>query len=215
MDRQEKLLNKFKHRILDIGEKNSLYQPFDKLTNVDKTRDNVSKKEKQRDPYRLDKTKEKIKTVVPRQVQYSNYKIHQVLLDSSDRNISTFPHPNHFVLKVANFYRNVFAVRILKSELLYNSNVIGNGVYMSLNDYKHIARNETQDTLALFSRITPGVCDFSCVTTNILDDPYTHILNPMEPKMQRFEIKLYENDNTLKIDSHFTLILHLALFCYS
>lgn len=223
-DKQQQILHKLQKRILKMGEPDSLYQPFDNI-NYNKRAikdahkahetENDNFKEKQRDAYRLDKTKEKIKTVIPRQVQYSNYKIHQLLLDSSDRDKTIYSHPNNFILKVANYYRNVFAIRILKSELLYHSGVIGNGVYMNLNNYKHLTRNETQDTLALFSRITPGICDFNCVTTNILDDPYTHILNPMEPKLQRFEIKLYESDNILKVDKNFNLILHIAIFSYS
>lgn len=215
MNNQQKLFTKLQQQIRKIGEPDSLYQPFDKLDEYNINTLNKNKKEEQRDEYRLNKTKEKVKTVVPRQVQYSNYKIYQLLLDSNDRNKTNYPNPNNFVLKTANYYRNVFAIRILKSELLYHSGVIGNGIYMNLNNYKHITRDETQDTLALFSRITPGVCDFSCVTTNILDDPYTHILNPMEPKLQRFEIKLYEQDNILKVDTHYNLILHIALFCYS
>jgi len=215
VDKQRQLLSKFQKRIRQVGEPESLYQHYDKVSHY------PSKKEWQnetmRDSFRESKkeSKEKVKTVVPRQVQLSNYKIYQVLLDSNDRNKTAYPILNHFVLKVATPFRNVFAIRILKSELLYHSLSLGNGIYLNLNDYKLLIRNEQQDSLALFGRITPGVCDYHCVTTNILDDPYTHILNPMEPKLQRFEMKLYDQDNLPKQDSHFNLILHVALFCYT
>jgi hypothetical protein len=75
-------------------------------------------------------------------------------------------------------------------------------------------RNEDQDTMALFSRITTGVNDFQCVTTNILNDPYTYILNPIEPKLNRFDIQCFDYNNNVKTDVLFTLVLHLAVFSY-
>lgn len=214
MDAKENLLHKLQKRVLAVGEPESQYQPYQRVSyDTSETRH----REKQRDAYRethREPKKEKVKTVVPRQVEMSNYKIYQVLLDSNDRNKTTFPNPTKYVLKLATPLRNVFGVRLLKSELLYNSLTLGNGVYVFLNGYKLLIRNETQDSISLFARITPGVNDFQCVTTNILDDPYTYILNPMEPKLDRFEIQLYDSDNKIKEDTHFNVLMHLAIFCY-
>lgn len=213
MNSQQKALLKFQERIKQVGEPDSFYQRFENLP-YDKTK-KMSNEETQRDSYRDKHHREKVKTVIPRQVKMANYKIHQILLDSNDRDKSIYPNMNSYVLKAATHFRNVFGVRLLKSELLYHSLAPGNGVYLALNDYRLLIRNEKQDQLALFARITPGVNDFQCVTTSILDDPYTYILNPMEPKLLRFEIKLYDSDNILIKDNHFNLILHLAIFCYS
>lgn len=212
-DTQKRAFLKFKDTIRQMGESNSMYQPFDKIP-YDKTK-KMSNEETQRDSYRDKHHREKVKTVVPRQVKMSNYKIHQVLLDSNDRDKTIYPNMNHFVLKAATHFRNAFGVRLLKSELLYHSLTPGNGVYLALNGYRLLVRNEKQDQIPLFARITPGINDFQCVTTNILDDPYTYILNPMEPRLLRFEMNLYESDNVLIKDNHFNLILHLAIFCYS
>ena len=213
MDTQQKAFLKFQQRIRQVGEPDSFYQRFEKIP-YDKNK-KMSNEETQRDSYREKHHREKVKTVVPRQVKMANYKIHQILLDSNDRDKNIFPNMNNYVLKAATHFRNVFGVRLLKSELLYHSLTPGNGVYLALNDYRLLVRNEKQDQVALFARITPGINGFQCVTTNILDDPYTYILNPMEPKLLRFEMKLYDSDNTLIKDNHFNLILHLAIFCYS
>lgn len=215
-ENQARLLHKLQKRVLAVGEPESLYQPFQKVSND--TRE-AKYRDTQRDAYRethreRQSKKETVKTVVPRQVEMSNYKIYQVLLDSNDRNKTTFVSPTNYVLKLATPLRNVFAVRLLKSEFLYNSLTLGNGVYVYLNGYKLLIRNQEQDILSLFARITPGINDFQCVTTNILDDPYTYILNPMEPKLDRFEVQLYDADNKKKEDVHFNLIMHLAIFCY-
>lgn len=214
-EQQKALLHKFQKRILQMGEPDSLYQPFQKVSHKKSSRKDFA--EKQRDAYRethRETQKNVVKTVVPRQVELSNYKIYQVILDSNDRNKTSYPNPSQFVLKVATPLRNVFGIRLLKSELLYHSLTPGNGIYLSLNGYKLLLRNEVQDSLSLFARITPGINDYSCVTTNILDDPYTYILNPMEPKLQRFEVSIYDHDNQLKVDTHFNLLLHMAVFCY-
>jgi hypothetical protein len=172
------------------------YQPYEKLKH---------KKEK----------KEKYKTVIPKQVELSNYKIYQFIIDSNDRNKSAYPNLNEFVIKATEPFKKVFAIRLLRSELNYLSTVLGRGgIYIYLNNYKLIFRNEQQDGLNLFARINPGVENNVCVTTNILDDPYTYILNPLDPKLQRFEVKLFDHQNKLFDDKNFTLVLQLAIFCY-
>lgn len=171
------------------------YQPYENLKH---------KKEK----------KEKYKTVIPKQVELSNYKIYQFILDANDRNKTTYPNINHFIIKSTEPFRSVFAIRLLKSELNYVSSALGRGIYVSLNNYKLLYRNETQDITNMFARISPGVENHLCVTTNILDDPYTYILNPLEPKLQRFEVNLYDSNNVLFDDKQFNLVLHLAIFCY-
>lgn len=39
--------------------------------------------------------------------------------------------------------------------------------------------------------------------TNILDDPYTHILNPIQLKLDRFYVKALDNNNKLKTENTF------------
>lgn len=216
MDGQSRLLHKLQKQVLAIGEPESLYQPFQRVSyDTRETRHQENQRDAYRETHREKQSKkDRVKTVVPRQVEMSNYKISQVLLDSNDRNKTTFVSPTKYVLKLATPLRNVFGIRLLKSELLYHSLTLGNGIYVALNGYKLLIRNQDQDSLSLFARITPGVNDYQCVTTNILDDPYTYILNPMEPKLDRFEIQIYDADNKLKEDTHFNLLMHLAIFCY-
>ena len=134
------------------------------------------------------------------------HKIHPVLLDTTNTTDT--------VIKIATPLKNVFAIRILKTELIYPSNNKGEGFYLYLNDYRQIIRNEKADSLNIFSRIMTGINDYQCVTTNILDDPYTYVLNPVEPKLNRFHLKAFEFDNVPKRDADYSLVLHLAIFCY-
>jgi hypothetical protein len=134
------------------------------------------------------------------------YKIHQLLLDTSNTTES--------VIKVATSFKNVFAIRLLKSELYYIANKEGQGFYLYLNDYRQLVRREEHDSINIFARIMTGINEYSCVSTNILDDPYTYIFNPIEPKLNRFHIKAYEYDNIPKRDKDYTLVLHFAIFCY-
>jgi hypothetical protein len=152
------------------------------------------------------------KSILPKQVESAAYKIYQVLLDSNDRNTSAYPTPANFILKLATSLNKVFAIRLLKSE--YIASTTAKGMYLYLNGYKLLIRNEAQDITTLFARITPGTNDFQSVTSNILEDPYTYICNPIQPRLNRFEIKTLEYDNTLKQDTDFELILHFAIFCY-
>jgi hypothetical protein len=150
-------------------------------------------------------------SVAARQVRTAQYKIHQVLIDSQD---SINNNNGNFVIKLANPLRNVFAVRLLKSELIYSFPHMNSGIYLYLNGYKLLIRSEQKDTIDLFARINMGVTNFQCVTTNILDDPYTFILNPIQLKLDRFDVKALDNNNQLRAENTFNLVLHLAIFCY-
>jgi hypothetical protein len=150
-------------------------------------------------------------SVVARQVRTAQYRIHQVLIDSHDSSNNS---NGDFVIKLATPLRNVFAVRLLKSELIYSFPQMNDGIYLYLNGYKLLIRSEQKDTIDLFARINIGVNNFQCVTTNILDDPYTYILNPIQLKLDRFDVKVLDTNNKLRAENTFNLVLHLAIFCY-
>jgi hypothetical protein len=156
-------------------------------------------------PHRKEKTK------IPKPLKH--YRTYQMILDANDRSKSNYP-LNNFVLKSTEFFYNVFAIRLLKSELVYISNVLGRGMYVYLNNYKLLYRSDTKDTLNMFARISPGVETYPCVTEHINNDPHTYILNPIEPKLQRFEVRLYDHKNNLIDDTQFNVVLHLALYCW-
>lgn len=202
LTKQQKQFLQFQNSIKNIGEKDSIYQPFKEVP---------EKIERQ-----LRDKKRDYNTVIPKQVKLSNYKIYQFIIDSNDRDKTKYPNINDFVIKSTEPFKQVFGIRLLKSELNYTSTFLGKGIYVYLNNYKLIYRNETQDNVNMFARINAGVENHNCVTTNILDDPFSYILNPLEPKLQRFEVKFYDNFNTLFNDTtSINVVLHLALFCYT
>ena len=154
-------------------------------------------------------------SVLPKQVFSSNYKVYQFIADSKDRNKTTFPDASQFILESTETFKNVFAIRLLKSDLNYIAGVGGRGVYIYLNDYKLLYRNAEQDNIRMFSKINSGIENHNCITSNILEDPYTYIMNPIEGKFKKFDIKCYDENNTITTDNQFNLVLHLALFCYT
>jgi hypothetical protein len=154
-------------------------------------------------------------SVLPKQVFSSNYKVYQFIADSKDRNTTIFPDANQFILESTESFKNVFAIRLLKSDLNYIAAIRGNGLYIYLNDYKLLYRNTEQDNIRMFSKINSGIENHNCITSNILDDPYTYIMNPIEGKLKKFDIKCYDENNTITTDTKFNLVLHLALFCYT
>lgn len=152
------------------------------------------------------------KPPIPKKLKH--YRVYQFIIDANDRRKSAYP-LNNFVLKSNEFFYNVFAIRLLKSELNYVSTALGRGgLYVYLNNYKLLYRNETQDNVNFFARINPGVETHGSITTKIKEDPYAYILNPIEPKLQRFEVRLYDSKNNLFDDTQFNLVLHLAIYCY-
>lgn len=160
-------------------------------------------------------TQNSYNSVLPKQVFSSNYKVYQFIADSKDRNKTTFPDASQFILESTETFKNVFAIRLLKSDLNYIAGVGGRGVYISLNDYKLLYRNAEQDNIRMFSKINSGIENHNCITSNILEDPYTYIMNPIEGKFKKFDIKCYDENNTITTDNQFNLVLHLALFCYT
>lgn len=148
-----------------------------------------------------------------------------VILDSENRD--KLNNINDFNLKLIEEYKNVYAVRILKTEYTYsdskfdiltiNGETISlqgfksiNG-YLYLNGYKNIDI-ASKSTTELFSQLSPGINDFPILNDNIKLDPYTYILNPIEKKLNRFDIKiLNSNGDKINIENEAKLRLRLTL----
>lgn len=136
------------------------------------------------------------------------YKIKKkiVVLDSENRNKDE--NINEFTLRLLEEYRNVYAVRLLKSEytlkdaefdrILINSQPIAFQIYkpvhafLYLNGYKQIDIASISTT-ELFSQLSPGIEQLPLISDNIKLDPYVHILNPIEKRLNKFNIKILDN----------------------
>jgi hypothetical protein len=143
-----------------------------------------------------------------RQIQPS-YDIHTLILDSAHRDTAQFPAANDFILKLSENIKNVALLRILKTEFY---DTPAQSAYLYLNGYvKTYIGNDRNATV--LGRIGPNAEHYPAVTGNILNDPYAYVFRPMEPRLNRFHIKLLDHNGALVTVSAPSVILTIALYC--
>lgn len=161
--------------------------------------------------------------------------VKHLVLDSADRNIDLYPDIGDFVLKMNEPFKNVVAIRLVKTEYYTNDingvNVMINnttvplylttiaGLYVYLNNYKMIHRSAEIENTNMFARITTGTESYPYTSSSLLRDPYVYLLKPYEPKLDRFHIQLYYSDNTRVVDDpecpevEINFVITIAVFC--
>lgn len=153
-----------------------------------------------------------------------------IVLDSDDRDKTIYPKPNEYVLSLLEELKNVIAIRLLKSEyLLKNSGfsllTINDQVfpiqgyqnvhaYIYLNGYNKI-KMSNKITIPIFSQLSAGINNLPLSTDDFRIDPYVHRLNPIEKRLNKFDIKLLDNKGKIveisdpdKIQIILTLIVY-------
>lgn len=158
----------------------------------------------------------------------ARYRLYNVILDSSFRDSRTYPHANDFVVKLTEPLLNVAAIRILRTEFYQPSATTGyfvmnnvriplqlyniESAYLYLNGYisTNVA-NETNTTF--FGRVSPGTETYPAVTGDITLDPYVYVLQPLDPKLKRFHVKLLQPDGCLYAVDNARVVITLAVYC--
>lgn len=158
----------------------------------------------------------------------TRYIVRNVILDSTFRDVIASPNANDFVVRLTEPLTNVAALRILRTEFFQPSNSTGyfviNGTsvplqlyniesaYLYLNGY--ISTTVANDTNTIFfGRIGPGTETYPAVTGDITQDPFIYILQPMEPRMRRFHVKLLQADGSTYQVNDARVVIHLAVYC--
>jgi hypothetical protein len=168
----------------------------------------------------------------------SKYLVKSIVIDSTFRDTSAYPYPNDFVLFIGETFKNVIAIRLIKSEFnqpISDANYfVLNGIatplqtqvasssYLYLNNYDNFmvsdgtnSDNCTNNTF--FGRIVPGVDVYQILSGYPLDDPYTYIFNPPQAKLNRFHVKLLNADRSLyrlqNPAANASLVLTLSVYC--
>lgn len=158
----------------------------------------------------------------------SRFIVRNVILDSTHRDVIASPNANDFVVRLTEPLLNVAALRILRTEFFQPSNSTGyfvlNGVniplqlnniesaYLYLNGYiSTTIANDTNTTF--FGRIIAGTETYPAVTGDITQDPFVYILQPMEPRMKRFHVKLLQADGSTYQVNDARVIINLAVYC--
>ena len=135
-----------------------------------------------------------------------------VVLDSEDRDKQQFPNPNYYILTLLEELKNVIAIRLLKTEYLlkdssFNLLTINDQVvpiqayhnvhaFIYLNGYNKI-KMSNRITTPIFSQLSAGINNFPMTSDDFRIDPFVYRLNPIEPKLNKFEIKLLDNTGSI------------------
>tara|TARA_Y100000389_G_scaffold128022_3_gene125410 strand:+ start:6677 stop:7285 length:609 start_codon:yes stop_codon:yes gene_type:complete len=170
-----------------------------------------------------------IKKPKPTKSLSNQYKQQIIVLDSEDRDKTKNPSINDFVLNLAESLKNVLVLRLIRSEYTieeyYASMIINQNrvpiqffksftTYVYLNGYKKIQiANGTNNEI--FSQVSAGIEVLPPISANFFYDPYSIVMNPIEKKIKRFDIKLLDGKGTkidIPNDSTGRLILTLAVF---
>lgn len=158
----------------------------------------------------------------------SQYRVHNVILDSSFRDVGAHPSANDFVVRLTEPFTHVAALRILRTEFYQPSNTTGyfvmnevqiplqlyniESAYLFINGYTRTTiANETNTTF--FGRIGPGTEIYPAVTGDITQDPFIYIMRPVEPRLRRFHIRLMQADGSPYPVNNARIIIHLAVYC--
>lgn len=104
--------------------------------------------------------------------------------------------------------RNVYKIKIItiliniqNSNVTYNKNL--ESIYIDLNNYKRlIANGKTNniyyfDSLIIESAVASGVSETSTIKNDYNNADIEYYLNPIEPQLTRFTVRLFDNNNNL------------------
>tara|TARA_B000000475_G_scaffold35428_1_gene26595 strand:+ start:3580 stop:4206 length:627 start_codon:yes stop_codon:yes gene_type:complete len=184
---------------------------------------------------KIDNQHDKIKVDIIKKKEISRskkIKIKQeiLVLDSEDRDKTIYPSPSDFILKTIEVFKHVVAVRLIRTEYTYtdtqfdlvsvnNQNIPFQfykpvHAFIYFNGYNKI-KIANKLTTPIFSQISPGIENLPPCNDNIKLDPYAYIINPIEEKLDRFEIKLLNNNGqTININNpdKIRLILTFAIY---
>lgn len=155
------------------------------------------------------------------------YRLHTLIVDSCHRDVNLYPNPTDFVVRVQEVFRNVAALRILRTEFYQPSNSFGYFVlndmkvplqlynmehaYLYLNGYlSTVVANDTN--VALFGRICPGTELYPAVTADILQDPFIYVMNPVEPRLRKFHVRLLTHDGQPYPANNARVILTIGIY---
>jgi hypothetical protein len=142
------------------------------------------------------------------------FKVVNMIIDSTERDMNAYPSIHEFAIQLNEPFKDVLAIRLVRSEVtLADGAAAPTGAYISLNNYKLVFRNREQDEVSLFARIPPGYHDKPALqSADPFSDPFTHVLRPVEPKLTRFDVKVWNKDGTPFTDSTINVVLQLAVY---
>jgi hypothetical protein len=154
-----------------------------------------------------------------------------LILDSDNRDTNIYTSPSNFILKTIEIFKNVLAIRLIRTEYTFidssfdivtiNQQKVPFQFYkpvhafIYLNGYNKVKIANNKLNKPIFSQISPGIENLPQCNDDIRLDPYAYIINPIEQKLDRFEIKLLNNKGDIvnfQDSSKIRLILTIAIY---
>lgn len=142
-------------------------------------------------------------------------RVKTLVLDSAFRDPVTYPNPTEFMVQLSDSLRGVIAIRPIRTEFYVPSNTVaymmfgstrvgiqtyGNdAAYIYLNGWNGtaIANQKNVTNINFFGRITPGTEVYPGLAMNLDQDPHVYLFQPVEPRLDRFYVKLCHADGSL------------------
>jgi hypothetical protein len=134
------------------------------------------------------------------------YEVHQVFLSSADKELASQT-STRFTVTLPTELKRAVAIRPLHAVFYEDTTMVaqvelggallpvriftGDGLFLNLNNYDHI-RHAKSKNYPVFTRIQGEEVYPAVGGGDFWTDPYTHILNPSDPKLKRFELTLYD-----------------------
>lgn len=131
----------------------------------------------------------------------------QVVLDSRNRDMLTFPSPTDFQLRLPEPIRFVKAIRVLQTELQDDTLTPFTPVYLTLNDWSHVLLPGQSDVAPL-ARIFPGRQVYPMLDSVLLD-PYTYVLT-VPQTLQHFQLRLHPSIGTTLDPTNVAIVLSIV-----
>lgn len=133
-------------------------------------------------------------------------KIYNIILQSTDKKTGTNV---DFTIDLQEPIKNVVAIRPL--DITITATSAASNLLIALNDYtKYLPVTDNQ--VRVFARANTGTTVYPAITSYYMDDPYTYVLNPVEPRLQRFQVALYNSDYTKYATTTTTISMTLAIY---
>ena len=157
------------------------------------------------------------------------YNVRTLILDSNLRNFQYDVNANDFVIHLPDALRKVAVIRILRTEFYQSAETMGYFVlndvriplqtstiehaYLALNEYAKLTIGNGAANVNVLGRIGPGSEIFPAPAADVMQDPFAYVFRPIEPKLQRFHVRLLNHDGSLYGVNGARVVLTLAAYC--
>lgn len=146
-------------------------------------------------------------------------KVVNILLNTADCTVNSYT--GTYTWHMQEELKDVVAIRPLRIE--FSNAYPTQGAFLNLNNYRKIVVSNPMtayyssnssyinNDINVFHRLINGTDIIPPTSTELFSDPYTYIFKPMERRINRFEVKIY--NNSYNVMTNTSMIAVLAIYC--